>query len=423
MGDAQLTLAQRESMLRRVAVFLSSLPAPTASKLLSGVDAQSRNIVNQAIATLAPVQLAEREEVLGSFKEGLHHDLEIRTSATLVESAGSVHDEINIGQDSKSPAATKSSGAMPRYRQSLASILPPSESTAPPQNSPFAFLADVAVDDLAELLGGEHPQTIALVLASIPPKQAAKVLPQLDTSVQNQTLSRIGRLDEATSAATTEVAAHLKQRLQTRRQAETAGSGKLALQAIMAELPELAVQAKNGPVPDEPLDRSTTPAQHDTPPLKLAAGSWQEDTIEHTDDIRIALPSNHESETIVQVLHDADPPAADVARPPCSKAVDSPDSTITLSDATHQYLIELSSSDLVFALGRVRTREALLTLCGLPNDVAERAIALLPRAKAKRVRRGMSTLGSLQLREIDEAKVAVARVSVDTSTTARANAA
>lgn len=83
------------------------------------------------------------------------------------------------------------------------------------------------------------------------------------------------------------------------------------------------------------------------------------------------------------------------------------------TQAIHRFLVDLSPQTLVESLGRVGTREALLTLCGLPNATAEAAIAVLPRAKAKAARHGMTQLGSLRLSEIDDAKQEVARAAKD----------
>jgi flagellar motor switch protein FliG len=54
----------------------------------------------------------------------------------------------------------------------------------------------------------------------------------------------------------------------------------------------------------------------------------------------------------------------------------------------------------------------MLTLCGLPVEVSEAALSMLPRAQAKQARARMNSLGSLQLREIDRAKASVAEASM-----------
>ena len=86
------------------------------------------------------------------------------------------------------------------------------------------------------------------------------------------------------------------------------------------------------------------------------------------------------------------------------------------TDAIHQHLIHLSPSELCRALGKVETRQAMLTLCGLPNAVTQSVLAILPRAEARKVRIKMNALGSLHLREIDEAKERVARISLENQT-------
>jgi flagellar motor switch protein FliG len=69
------------------------------------------------------------------------------------------------------------------------------------------------------------------------------------------------------------------------------------------------------------------------------------------------------------------------------------------------------------ALGRVPTRTAMLCLCGLPNKTADSAISVLPRQQANQVRNQLANVGSMELREIDEAKEAVLVASTEQSST------
>jgi flagellar motor switch protein FliG len=82
------------------------------------------------------------------------------------------------------------------------------------------------------------------------------------------------------------------------------------------------------------------------------------------------------------------------------------------TDAIHQHLMQLTPAELCQSLGKVETRDAMLALCGLPNQVTESVLAVLPRAHARKVRIQMNSLGSLHLREIDEAKERVAQASL-----------
>ena len=85
---------------------------------------------------------------------------------------------------------------------------------------------------------------------------------------------------------------------------------------------------------------------------------------------------------------------------------------LSSTDAIHEHLLALSPERLCAALGSVSTRQAMLALCGLPNEVGEAALAILPRGDAKAVRRGIASLQALELREIDAAKEAIAKASM-----------
>lgn len=82
--------------------------------------------------------------------------------------------------------------------------------------TPFAFLADLAVWDAARLLEGEHPQTIALVATAMAPTQAAAILHSLPESLRWDVTQRLARIGPAAPDVLCEVAASLKSRLQSR---------------------------------------------------------------------------------------------------------------------------------------------------------------------------------------------------------------
>lgn len=412
MGEAQpttapstnrSTIAQRELMLRRVAVVLSSLPAPTATRLLNKVSAQARHIVHQAVATLPPIDASEREEVVDTFADRIRSDVSARIMSSVADVSG-VQDEIVIGQDTAT--IDHHDSAHLRSFGQLGSL-----ESEPVDKSPFAFLENTSTDSLLELLQSEHPQTIALVLASISPKQAADVLPALDSKLQAETLSRIGRLDEVHEETVAELADHLQNQLSLMT-AEPVSSGKRALKAIIAQLPELA-QHTAADQPDE-----TTHAPIETEPAH---------------ELRIA-PETRSMESVgaaiepVNQVQTKDRPALSVHNPEETVTEDrSADKGLTEvaidNEKVQSFLVGLPPEELVVALGQVSTREAFLTLCGLPNATSERAIALLPRGKAKTVRRSMAQLSDLQLSDIDEAKMTVAQVAFKTESKHRKRAA
>ncbi len=364
--------------MRRVAVLLSSLPAATATELVESLDEESQTRVQEAVESLSGVDRAERDQILQDFRGKLLDGAAVSAAPTSPQTE-KFDDEFEIRQNTK--AATAASGPASLLNRQVAAVvsqweLPRTFAKQPHHENVFAFLDEVDDPTMVALLCQEHPQVIALVFASITPKQAARILPCLDSDIQSETVRRIGRLDEVPEATASEVAAHLRERVNELQYTEF-NSGQQALQAIIEAMP------------DEFGERSDQPAPAGMDPLRGAA-----------DPLGEFSPRSEPIETV-------DESATLSLAKPAQQA--------TSTAATQQYLLQLPRAELCLALGKVNTRDALLTLCGLPNDVAEQALSILPRAQAKRVRRDMANLGQLQLREIDEAKEKVARVSLETS--------
>ena len=59
---------EREAMLRRVAIVLSSLPAPVAANLLGEIDASTKVAVRRTMMSLADVDPLEQKRALHAFK-------------------------------------------------------------------------------------------------------------------------------------------------------------------------------------------------------------------------------------------------------------------------------------------------------------------------------------------------------------------
>ena len=78
---------------------------------------------------------------------------------------------------------------------------------------PFAFLIDTPAEQLLALLGGEHPQTIALVLAHVGPGKAAAVLAGLEPERQVDVVRRIASLGAPVGEVAGEIARGLAARM------------------------------------------------------------------------------------------------------------------------------------------------------------------------------------------------------------------
>jgi flagellar motor switch protein FliG len=78
---------------------------------------------------------------------------------------------------------------------------------------PFDFRRDVEASQAAGLLTDEHPQTIAIVLAHLDPKTAAKILVQFEAPVQVEVAKRIALTEQITPEAVQIVEEGLQRKL------------------------------------------------------------------------------------------------------------------------------------------------------------------------------------------------------------------
>ncbi|RME63664.1 MAG: flagellar motor switch protein FliG [Caldilineae bacterium] len=129
---------------------------------------------------------------------------------------------------------------------------------------PFDFLADVEPVQLARFLQEEHPQTIALILAHLPPVLSARVFSCVPEEIRTEVVNRIGMMDRISPDVVKVVETGLQSKLSSvlprERQGESIGGVDFLVQllnqvdrstekALMTELsqvnPELAEQVQS----------------------------------------------------------------------------------------------------------------------------------------------------------------------------------
>ncbi|TWU02089.1 FliG C-terminal domain-containing protein [Neorhodopirellula pilleata] len=374
--------ARRAASLRRIAIVLRDLPEPVALKLLADLGPEARRRVQRELRTLIDVDPMERKRALESF-------------------TGSIKRQAAREADHRLPPDTQNSLLSDNHRAAIDRLTDEPvdrrnqpESTTKPSR-PLGFLDQVADEDLLTLLQDEHPQTKAVVFASIEPSRAARILPRLGNAQRQDMLSRIGRLQSLPDEMLADLAGSFQnrvQRIQTARDRNplqqlidqnaidypgdhavwnpadaakhvprSAVAVSPRLQAILAELPSSAPD----PIPEEEASQVAARLRQITRETEPTAPTQTSDKVT-------------------------------VSRPTLS------------TDQIHLELVRLAPKRLCEALARVETRVAILALCGLPNQTADAAIACLPRAAANQVRRQLMSLGSMEIREIDLAKEAVA---------------
>jgi len=76
----------------------------------------------------------------------------------------------------------------------------------------FEFLRDVDSEILVSFLQEEHPQTIAVTMAHVPPKKAAEILKGLDSAAAKEVARRMARMDKTSPEAVVEIARVLRRK-------------------------------------------------------------------------------------------------------------------------------------------------------------------------------------------------------------------
>ncbi len=400
-GSANTDAANQDAAMRRIAIVLTSLPASVAAKLMGTINQDSKQILRRTMATLTDVDPLERHRALQAFKVSVQQPSQRTPGDRFSEDTFTSHAGAGEFRPSDSAEVVKD----------LVNGRPVDPA------SPLAFLSDVEDDDLVELLAGEHAQAVALVLASITASQSARILPRLETSLRSSALSRLGRLTDIPETAASEVAQHFKKQLGLRSSTSTrstnAGSGKRALDAILAAMPKTAT-------PDVPTSNSAGDEA-----ARDSASRVERPSISYDPSVRPSVDEFYRQRDVSL----ADSPSTPRTAAPTTDAVvranaalANPESTtkststssfqFESTDAIHKHLILIKTKDLCRALGLVETRDAMLALCGLPNAKSESVLAMLPRDQSKFVRAQMNSLQSLNLREIDRAKERVAIASM-----------
>lgn len=370
----------KAAALRRVAIVLSSLPEATASKLLGDLDAESQRAVGRALRELDDVDPLEQRRALDGFARSVRQ----RRSplAGQNDAAEVVFSQVALQRGDRPATGDKpaSGGADPEGR--------------------FAFLRDCDDDQLAATVRGEHPQTIAIILASLAPRKAATLLPKLGVVLRSDVMQRLAKLQRPAPEIVDEIASHLKQQLQLA-QAAGAGStqhwpatasqadgptsmGQAALQAILQEMPQQPPPAAaQTPQPSSEHDavmqayaRAVQPSQQRASgPIDLATPT-QPANRPAGNDVGIGRPQQRRE------------------RGPGEPSADQMQTDLVLS----------SPQRLREALASIDARQALLAMLGLPTATAEAVLGSLPKRQARKIRQQLNTLDGVQLRQIDVAK-------------------
>ena len=176
----------------KAAVLLVSLGPEVASKIYKNLDESTIEMLTMEIAGLRKIQSSQREEVLREAQELL--------LAKEYMTQGGVDYAKKLLEASLGPE---------RAQEILRRI------TASLQVRPFDFIRQTDPQQILAFFQNEHPQTIALIISYMEPKQAAQVMGGLPPNLQAEVAKRIASMERVTPEVLREVERVLERKVST----------------------------------------------------------------------------------------------------------------------------------------------------------------------------------------------------------------
>ena len=175
---------------RKVAILMAGLGPELAAQIYRHLDVQEIEDITVELAQARESIGEERAAVLEEFRD-------LREANAFVNEGGVAYARMLL-EKSLGPS---------RAREILDRVM----TTLAPQ--PFDAIRSVDPMQILTFLQGEHPQTIALVLAFIPPSTAASVLKNLSVDLQIDVSHRIATMERTNPVVVQDVAAMLENRM------------------------------------------------------------------------------------------------------------------------------------------------------------------------------------------------------------------
>jgi flagellar motor switch protein FliG len=158
--------------VRKSAILLLTLEQEQAAEILKRLPAEAVEEVSREIASLGEIGAELRKQVFGEFYS--------TALANAYVSEGGLEYAKNLLTKSLSEDDAKR--VIKQVTQQV-------------QTTPFSFLQKAESENLLTFIQDEHPQTIALILAHLPPAKASEILVGLPSQKQIEVVKRIANME------------------------------------------------------------------------------------------------------------------------------------------------------------------------------------------------------------------------------------
>lgn len=439
MSTATLPNAHR---VRQIAILVSSVDAAAARQLLLHMPTELAKQVRAMANKLGTVSVAEKRAILAEFQKsagagGSQRANTADLQATTAPSSGHTPGHLRPGDSTQGFDSASYPGETDRQLAADAAVAqnvsevpfagashPAAKSSA--TNDAAPAWTRLSTEALVRFVAGERTAVIAVVVSQLLPHKAVEVLRQLPRETNRAVLQRLSQLQDIDPNAMSAIDEHLAERLsdyQHRIESEHENTRRLnalleaAPPELQAEWSELLRDAS------QPQPASTTPAagasNSSLAPLPNALARSTQATIAElygdigltTLDTEPAVATQSATRTQAQEPQKAAAGVVD-ERPdilPFSNAQSTsptkPNSAFTPTrHVDFDRLLELSAQNLATLLSSVDSQTVLLALAGSTPEFMRRFVRMLKPADAKALTKRLESMGSINLRDVDEAQ-------------------
>jgi flagellar motor switch protein FliG len=364
--------------LEKAAILVSALDRTSADQLLEqmpeAMAAQVRNVLMQLDDVDPDLQQAVLEDFFNAQKpKAIASQTKQTTSRNHETEINDVELELTV--DENEEITLTESFDRHRDRSMKSFTMGESESA-----ELFSFLNEAETSVLIREMEKEHPQTVAVVLAQLPPRRAAEILEKLSATLQIEAVRRMVDLDEMDSTVLTELAQGFAKQL-----AQHIGERRRRINGMSRVANILASSPKE------------TEAR----------------IMQNLEQFRGSLAPNvnkvRQQQTSVRGFASDErkdsPPTIRFQQSTCHEASQDVPRFVELAT--------LSDDALLHVLQHVPSEVVVLALAGAEASLVQRITRRLPKSQGEMLNRALSHLGPLRLDEIDVAQQELVRKALE----------
>lgn len=345
----------RNNPLHKVAILVASLDDKWSNRVLESLPKEQAAIVRQRVDQLVEIDPEEQEEVLAEFRHNLHSFSTPRSEGV----------ELDL--------SSRNLGSHSVYSE-------PKEALRP-----LEVLSEADTSFIVEMLTGEHPQTIALVLSRLDTQQAAEVLSNFPSVDQVNIMRRLAELDtidqESVEVVESQVARWIAEARQ-RKSRITAGMD--IVNRIIDKTPS---SQREKLIAEFRKTNSVLAFSLGKDQFKSSSAQAIPDRIQSQD----ACPANFKEKSIKSTTERA---SLSRATPPVN-----PFAHYTMERCLAE-LESLEMNKLVTALSQCETHVVRLALVGVSEKLLKRVLTGRPRRESRHFRQSLREMGPTRISDI-----------------------